>query len=42
MSSATDKTLPKEANEAPALDNRTTQVKDTLAKPLQIFAESGR
>ncbi len=37
-SSATDKTLPKEANEAPALDNRTTQVKDTLAKPLRFSA----
>lgn len=37
-SSATDKTLPKEASEAPALDNRTAQVKDTLAKPLRFSA----
>ncbi|MDT8898836.1 response regulator transcription factor [Thermanaerothrix sp. 4228-RoL] len=37
-SSATDKTLPKEASKAPALDNRTAQVKDTLAKPLRFSA----
>jgi DNA-binding CsgD family transcriptional regulator len=37
-SSATDKTLSEEANKAPALDNRTTQVKDTLAKPLRSSA----
>ena len=37
-SSATDKTLSEEANKAPALDNRTTQVNDTLAKLLRSSA----
>ncbi|WP_299029503.1 response regulator transcription factor [uncultured Thermanaerothrix sp.] len=37
-SSATDKTLPKEANEAPAPDHRGTQVEDGPAKPLRSSA----